>query len=71
MKNYLNLLQKSALFSNLDKPEIESALNCLSPNIASYKKNQYIARTDESIDCIGFLRYSWHYKLSTLWAIAI
>lgn len=55
MKNYFNLLQKSALFAGLDKSEIEGVLNCLGASIATYRKKQYIARIDETMDYIGLL----------------
>lgn len=55
MKKYLNILQKSSLFSGLKSTEIEAMLNCLQPKMLEYEKNEYIAHADDTIEYIGLL----------------
>lgn len=53
MKKYLSIIQKSPLFSGISKKELEVMLNCLSPVLAEYDKNQFILRFGESVTSVG------------------
>ena len=55
MKNYLNVLTKSPLFSGITENEIESMLSCLSAITKLYNKNQFVFRLGESISSVGMV----------------
>jgi len=46
-------LQKSALFQDMSDEEYESLINCLSPIVKNYSKNEIILMTGETIKHIG------------------
>lgn len=55
MKNYINLLNKSALFYGMKKEDIISMLKDTKSKIYDYSKNQYIVSVGEIIQCFGIV----------------
>lgn len=55
MKKYLNVIQKSSLFSGVAAPEIVSMLKCLSAVETEYEKNAFVLRFGESVSSIGLV----------------
>lgn len=55
MKEILNLLRRTVLFSGIDETEITSLLGCLNAKTLQYKKGTYLLRTGDSPESIGLL----------------
>lgn len=55
MKNYLNILKKTTLFSGVNEKEITTLLNCLQARKQQYKKGEYIFQQGEAICKIAIL----------------
>lgn len=55
MKKYFKILTKSPLFYGFDENQLDDLLDCLSPKLRSYSKNEIIFNSDEKIDTIGFV----------------
>ena len=55
MQNYLDILQKSALFADVDKRDIEKMLGCLLANIKTYNKNEYIVKASHTLLDVGIV----------------
>ncbi|SER56889.1 Crp/Fnr family transcriptional regulator [Lachnobacterium bovis] len=52
---YLMLLKNTTLFSGISIDEIDKMLNCLSSQINTYSKNEFIFRSGESIQHVGLV----------------
>ena len=55
MREYLPVLQKSALFAGVDEKELTAMLGCLSPKKAVFRKDEYILRAGEPAKGVGLL----------------
>lgn len=55
MKQFLPVLKKSALFSDLDGQEILSLLDCLGATVKSFEKGRLILRRGEQTNQMGLL----------------
>ncbi len=55
MKNYLNVIQKSPLFSGISASELEPMLKCLSAVTKDYEKNAFVLRFGEDISSVGLV----------------
>ena len=55
MKKYIQKLVNSKLFFNMVENEIESVLHCLSANVKSYKKGEYIFNVGDTIENIALI----------------
>jgi len=47
MKKYIAILEKSRIFSGIDKTEIQAMLSCLNARMFCYKKGEYVLRHGE------------------------
>ncbi len=52
---YIDVIKESLLFRGIKKEEIYSLLNCLTPKIQSYSKNESIISAGEIIDRFGII----------------
>ena len=55
MEQYLNILTRSPLFSDMAEDEILSVLKCLTAHVKSYKKGAFLFHSGDSTDAIGFV----------------
>lgn len=55
MKEYLNILCNSPLFTSIDKNDLEAMLKCLSARKASYAKEEYILSAGDNIKDVGIV----------------
>lgn len=55
IEEYIDIIKNSPLFYSLKTDEIISMLNCLSPKINNYSKNQCIVNSGETIDMFGIV----------------
>ena len=55
MKKYLNVIQKSPLFSGISASELEPMLKCLSAVTKDYEKNAFVLRFGEDISSVGLV----------------
>ncbi|QSX05771.1 Crp/Fnr family transcriptional regulator [Sedimentibacter sp. zth1] len=55
MFEYLNIIKKSVLFNGILDDELKSMLSCLSANIKSYGKNEFIYRQGDSVSKVGMI----------------
>lgn len=55
MKNYLDVIQKSALFKDIEHCDIESMLGCLSAKLENYKKDEIIVMAGNKMPHIGIV----------------
>ena len=49
MKNYLNILKETTLFSGVNEDEITAMLGCLQARKQQYKKGEYVFQQGEQI----------------------
>lgn len=52
---YIDIIENSPLFYGIKRDEVISLLNCLTPKIRSYSKNECIVNSGESIDRFGLV----------------
>ncbi|HOQ01922.1 MAG TPA: Crp/Fnr family transcriptional regulator [Acetivibrio clariflavus] len=57
MKEYLNVLCNSPLFSGIEKTDLDKMLKCLSARKASYAKDEYILSAGDAINDVGIVLY--------------
>lgn len=55
IKEYLPIIKRAKLFSKLEQDAVESILHCLSAEIRSYQKGEFIFRIGESISEVALL----------------
>lgn len=55
MKNYIEILSKTKLFSGVSKEDVESMLGCLNAKLYDYKKGDYVFRQGEHLSNITIL----------------
>lgn len=55
MKKYLEILERTQLFSGVSNSEISTMLNCLQAELRSFQKGDYVFREGERIDNITVL----------------
>ncbi len=55
MKNYINFLENTELFSKINIKDIPLLLNCLNANIKKYNKNEYIWHEGDRLIHIGMV----------------
>lgn len=55
MKNFIPILEKTSLFSNISSSDIQFILNCLSFKVSSYKKDEFILHAGENTDLLGII----------------
>ena len=55
IKSYLDIIKKLPLFHDIKEEEILCMLQCLTPKIQSYGKNESIVNSGESIDRFGII----------------
>lgn len=55
MKNFIPILEKTSLFSNIVPSDIEFMLNCLSAKVVYYKKDEFILHAGENITSLGMI----------------
>lgn len=55
MKDFSNLLKRTALFNGIDEAEIESMLVCLGAKTETYEKGVYVLRVGDSPESVGIL----------------
>ena len=55
MQDYLDILQKSALFSNVNRQDLEKMLSCLLAKIKTYEKNTYIVKASHTFLEVGIV----------------
>lgn len=55
MKEHLNVIQKSPLFSGISENELEPMLSCLSATKKSFKKNEFVLRSGDEIRAVGMV----------------
>ncbi len=55
MKKYIPILKKTQLFRGIGDDEICSMLDCLSAEVKSYKKGEYVLRQGEHISAVSVL----------------
>lgn len=55
IEEYIDIIKESPLFYSLKTDEIITMLNCLSPKVNSYSKNQCIVNAGETIDRFGIV----------------
>ena len=68
MKNYLEILSKTKLFSGVSKEDVESMLGCLNAKLYDYKKGDYVFRQGEHLSNITILvKGSLHIQKDDYW----
>lgn len=68
MKNYIEILSKTKLFSGVSKEDIESMLGCLNAKLYDYKKGDYVFRQGEHLSNITILvKGSLHIQKDDYW----
>lgn len=55
LENYYHQLSKTALFKTNKEVEIKSLIECLSPKIKTYEKNEYVAIVDDDVHYLGIV----------------
>lgn len=55
IKEYIHTIEKSPLFYGIKRDEIITMLQCLTPKIHTYNKNECIVNSGESIDRFGIV----------------
>ncbi|MDO5147624.1 MAG: Crp/Fnr family transcriptional regulator [Eubacteriales bacterium] len=55
MKNYIEILKRTQLFSGVSDTEISAMLNCLQAKLLTFQKGDYVFREGERIDNITVL----------------
>lgn len=55
LRNYLDVISKSALFEGIESHNIEGMLKCLTPIVRNYKRNDMITLAGEPFTGIGIL----------------
>jgi CRP-like cAMP-binding protein len=55
LKNYTDILQKSALFNNIKADDLLTMLDCLKPKIIKFHKNDLIAAAGEKFENMGIM----------------
>ena len=55
MKQYYEILQKAVLFKDITKKDAEQLINCLSPQIRHFAKNEILLLTGQSVSHIGII----------------
>ena len=55
MQDYLTILQKSALFSGVNRQDLAKMLGCLLANIKTYEKNAYIVKASHTLWEVGIV----------------
>lgn len=55
MKKYLPILKKCPLFAGIGDSDLETLLDCLSASSASYEKNSFVFRMDDTVTAIGIV----------------
>jgi len=55
--NHKRLLQKAALFKDIDENECARMINCLSPYVRHFSKNEIILSTGDYVHHIGIILY--------------
>lgn len=53
MKEYLQIIRSSSLFSGIEKDEVDSMLSCLEAKEKDFKKDTYIFRSGDTTDSLG------------------
>ena len=68
MKEYIDVLRRTKLFSGVVENEIEAMLSCLDARIRNYKKGEYIIRQGQRISDIAVLvKGSLHIRTDDYW----
>ena len=68
MKNYIEILSKTKLFSGVSKEDVESMLGCLNAKLYDYKKGDYVFRQGEHLSNITILvKGSLHIQKDDYW----
>lgn len=52
MEKYIDILKKSKLFAGIEKDDIKAMMSCMSAQLSSYKKGEYIFRQGENINSL-------------------
>lgn len=55
MKNFIPLLKKTSLFTGIKEDDIFALLNCLTPHIVSYKKDEFILHRGDLVQQVGMV----------------
>ena len=55
MSEHKSALQKTVLFKDMDEEEYENLINCLSPQVKYYPKNNILLLTGDKINHIGVI----------------
>lgn len=55
INNYINVIKNSKLFIDISEEEILSLLNCLSPKIVTFEKNEFIVNVGDEIKHFGLI----------------
>lgn len=55
IETYINIIKNLPLFKGIKEDELVTLLECLSPQINTYKKNECIVNSGESIDKFGII----------------
>ena len=55
MQDYLDILQQSALFSEVNRQDLEKMLGCLMAKIKTYEKNIYIVKASHTLLEVGII----------------
>ena len=55
MKNYIEILKHTQLFSGVSDSEISAMLNCLQAKLLTFKKGEYVYREGQHLDHISVL----------------
>lgn len=55
MKNYIEILKRTQLFSGVSDSEISAMLNCLQTKLLTFKKGEYVYREGQHLDHISVL----------------
>lgn len=55
INNYINVIKNSKLFLGISEDEILSLLNCLSPKIITFEKNEFIVNIGDEIRNFGLI----------------
>lgn len=63
MKEYLDVIYKSALFQNIKQEDLSSLLSCINAHIKSFRENEYIFFTGDQVNYVsvvltGFIEIS-------------
>ena len=53
MQKYIDMLEVTPLFKNIDREDMVALLTCLNPYLKSYDKGNYITHSGDSINSVG------------------